>query len=103
MECSSTSRRLDLALLETFPAIRHAFSYGSAAFPQPGLYASGKLPMRDYMFVVECPHSWHHLVRVVFPLEGWLQGRGFRLVCCNRTCRRMHDTTPTLPGCIHQW
>lgn len=50
-------------VLDAFPRVRHAFSYGSGVFPQPGLYGkNGQQGMIDFIFVVESPASWHYLV-----------------------------------------
>ena len=54
------------AVLELFPAVRHAFAYGSGIFVQPGLYNAESMaqrPMLDFMFAVDSPEEWHEQVR----------------------------------------
>ena len=50
------------SIVSSFPSVRHAFAYGSAAFFQPGLYEDGKRPMLDLILVVDSPSYWHRLV-----------------------------------------
>ena len=60
-------------VLNQFPAVRHAFAYGSGVFEQPGLYAAAAgggggnsavaRPMLDFIFAVDSPIDWHHEVR----------------------------------------
>ena len=53
-------------ILKAFPAIDHAFAYGSGVFGQPGLYSGAKAaaaPMLDLVFGVQDPVSWHRTVR----------------------------------------
>lgn len=71
------------AVLSDFPAVQHAFGYGSGVFKQPGLYegqpaskaaaamapgaaggrdggaATADRPMLDFIFAVEDPIAWH--------------------------------------------
>lgn len=50
------------AVLEEFPAVQHAFAYGSGVFVQPGLYTAASQaqgPMLDFMFAVDSPEEWH--------------------------------------------
>ena len=55
-------------VLSQFPAVRHAFAYGSGVFEQPGLYAAAggggacARPMLDFIFAVDSPVDWHHEV-----------------------------------------
>ena len=55
-------------VLSQFPAVRHAFAYGSGVFEQPGLYAAAggngacARPMLDFIFAVDSPIDWHHEV-----------------------------------------
>ncbi len=58
-------------VIREFPRMRHAFAYGSGVFLQPGLYEKGKEEaMIDFIFAVEDPASWHHMVSRVghFPV-----------------------------------
>lgn len=56
-------------IVKCFPAIEHAFSYGSGVFKQPGLYLNhdnkAAKPMVDFVFAVRDPISWHRNVRVI--------------------------------------
>jgi hypothetical protein len=53
-------------VLDRFPAVQHAFAYGSAVFHQPGLYANqAPKPMFDFIFAVQDPVAWHAEVRPV--------------------------------------
>jgi len=73
-------------VLSQFPAVRHAFAYGSGVFEQPGLYAAAggagagagarpmggapaprpaPRPMLDFIFAVDSPVDWHHEVRLL--------------------------------------
>lgn len=67
------------SVLADFPAVQHAFAYGSGVFEQPGLYArppqgapngggaaaaaaaasSVDQPMLDFIFAVDDPVAWH--------------------------------------------
>jgi len=63
--CFRMSGRFD-KILKAFPAIDHAFAYGSGVFGQPGLYSGAKAaaaPMLDLVFGVQDPISWHRTVR----------------------------------------
>jgi hypothetical protein len=61
--CCAMTPEQNADLLNCFPRVRHAFAYGSAAFAQPGLYErTSAAPMLDFIFVVDCPRSWHRLV-----------------------------------------
>lgn len=74
------------SVLRDFPAVDHAFAYGSGVFTQPGLYeaprdgagggestsgvsggssagAQADRPMLDFIFAVEDPVAWHEEVR----------------------------------------
>ena len=54
------------AVLDLFPAVRHAFAYGSGVFVQPGLYdaeSKAQKPMLDFIFAVDSPEEWHQQVR----------------------------------------
>ena len=55
------------SIVGSFPSVRHALAYGSAAFFQPGLYEDGKRPMLDLILVVDNPSSWHRLVCGLLP------------------------------------
>ncbi len=60
-------------LLRHFPAVIHAFAYGSGVMHQPGLYdaqmpsirpaVSTAAPMVDLIFAVEDARAWHRRVR----------------------------------------
>ena len=79
-------------VLSQFPAVRHAFAYGSGVFEQPGLYAAAggsgacARPMLDFIFAVDSPIDWHHEVGAV-ELEGCssaclLDGSMYTLLIC---------------------
>jgi hypothetical protein len=70
-----------VGMLRHFPAVKHAFAYGSGVLHQPGLYgqesagasgsgsaaalpSSSKGPMLDFIFAVEDPKAWHEQVSV---------------------------------------
>ena len=46
-------------LLDTFPAVRFAFAYGSGVFAQPGLYQRRGGRLLDFIFAVDSPIDWH--------------------------------------------
>ena len=58
-----------LEIARCFPRARGLFTYGSAAFQQPGLYrkvsASRSAPMLDMLFAADNPLAWHREVCVI--------------------------------------
>ena len=67
-EMQLAQRQKELAaVLGLFPAVRHAFGYGSGIYAQRGLYEGrGSGPMLDFIFAVDDPLTWHEQVILLF-------------------------------------
>ena len=58
LQCMASVRGLS-QILESFPAVRFAFAYGSGVFEQPGLYRQRAPRLLDFVFAVDDPLQWH--------------------------------------------
>ena len=92
--------------LDQFPDVDHAFAYGSAAFHQPGLYASdtSSKPMLDFILGVQDPVAWDGEVtdRSAPPLQAPRRVRAAEQMhlpaAVRRTSSAIAATTRSSPG-----